>query len=421
VLYACPSIHPLIRASLSETIKPHASSTDPLTHACVRQGRSKLLVSPHVQDRCSGAMRCVKQLLSAVAVTLIGCRPSIEATANLSAAAASSTPVAAPTIENATPAPAETPAGMVWIPGGEFSMGIAGAPGMHHSAGMLEMKDAQPVHRVYVDAFWMDATEVTNEEFARFTAATGYVTLAERVPTMEEFPGASADQLVAGSAIFTPPDEPVSLDNAYRWWSYAPGAHWRHPDGRGSSIAGREKYPVVHVAYEDAVAYAKWIGKRLPTEAEWEFAARGGLSGQLYPWGNDFMEGRQPNANTWQGSFPRVNTSVDGFRSVSPVASFRPNHYGLYDVSGNVWEWVSDWYRADYFAELAARGIAYNPRGPRSSLDPEEPHAQKRVIRGGSFLCAENYCARYLVGSRMRAEVRSPANHIGFRLVKNAR
>jgi formylglycine-generating enzyme len=364
-------------------------------------------------------MRGTKLFLRVVAIVLIACRASNEATANPSASALPSS-VFAPTIENTTPAPAQAPPGMVWIPGGEFSMGVAEVPAMHARVGMLAMKDAQPIHRVYVDAFWMDATEVTNEAFARFADATGYVTLAERKPTQKDFPGVPVDQLVAGSAVFTPPDQPVSLDNSYRWWRYLPGANWRHPDGAGSSIVLREKFPVVHIAYEDAVAYARWVGKRLPTEAEWEFAARGGLAGQLYPWGNDFMEGRQPNANTWQGTFPRVNTVGDGYRAVSPVASFKPNRYGLYDVSGNVWEWVSDWYRADYFAELAAHGVAKNPRGPSSSFDPEEPDTQKRVIRGGSFLCAENYCTRYLVGSRMRAEVRSPANHIGFRLVKDA-
>lgn len=229
-------------------------------------------------------------------------------------------------------------------------MGIASAPNMNHGAGMLEMKDAQPVHRVYVDAFWMDATEVTNEQFSRFVESTGYVTLAEKVPTKEELPGVPADQLVSGSAVFASPEKSVPLNDAYQWWHYQPGANWKHPEGPESSISHRDRYPVVHIAYEDAVAFAKWARKRLPTEAEWEFAARGGLAGQLYPWGNDFMEGMKPNANTWQGEFPRMNTGTDGFRSISPAASFTPNRYGLYDVSGNVWEWVSDWYRADYFA-----------------------------------------------------------------------
>jgi formylglycine-generating enzyme len=365
------------------------------------------------------AMRLLHHCAILSALALIACRPSSQTTANLSASAISP-PGFASTTQNNTPAPMQTPPGMVWIPGGEFSMGVSDAVGTQRSARIINMKDAMPVHRVYVKGFWLDATEVTNEAFARFTKATGYVTLAERMPTREQLPALPPDELVKGSAVFTPSADTSSLSGAYAGWSFRSGANWRHPDGPASSIAQRERYPVVHIAYEDAAAYAQWIGKRLPTEAEWEFAARGGLAGQLYPWGNDFMDGQQPNANTWQGTYPQFDTGVDGFRSASPVASFKPNRYGLYDVSGNVWEWVSDWYRADYFAELAARGVAVNPQGPHSSLDPEEPYAQKRVIRGGSFLCAENYCARYIIGSRMRAEVRSPTSHIGFRLVTNA-
>jgi formylglycine-generating enzyme required for sulfatase activity len=310
---------------------------------------------------------------------------------------------------------------MVWIPGGEFSMGstaesesLCALPGI--------TRDALPVHRVYVDGFWMDATELTNEEFERFVQATGYVTIAERVPTKEEFPDAPSENLVAGSTVFTPTRQPVRLDNHFQWWRYQPGANWRHPQGPQSSIKGREKYPVVHLAYDDAVAYAKWAGKRLPTEAEWEFAARGGLSGKLYPWGDDFHPEEKPVANTYQGKFHFSDSTLDGFSGLSPVRSFAPNGFGLFDMAGNVWEWTSDWYRVEYYAALAAiGGVARNPKGPDSSLDPLEPTARKRVQRGGSFLCTDEYCSRYMVGTRGKGEVSTATDHLGVRLVKDAR
>ena len=309
---------------------------------------------------------------------------------------------------------------MVWIPGGEFSMGstvdsdsLCSMPGM--------TRDASPVHRVYVDGFWMDATELTNEEFARFVKATGYVTIAERTPTAAEFPGAPLENLVAGSTVFDPTPEPVPLDNHYVWWRYQKGANWRHPEGPESNIDGREKYPVVQIAYDDAVAYAKWAGKRLPTEAEWEFAARGGLTGKLYAWGDDFHPNGKPMANTYQGKFPVKDSGEDGFAGLAPVASFAPNSYGLYDVAGNAWEWVSDWYRPDYYAQLAAAGgVARNPQGPESGFDPAEPGERKRVQRGGSFLCTDQYCSRYIVGTRGKGEVSTGSNHVGLRLVRDA-
>jgi formylglycine-generating enzyme required for sulfatase activity len=308
---------------------------------------------------------------------------------------------------------------MVWIPGGEFSMGAmddtegdAGVPG--HCE---RLADARPVHRVAVNGFWMDRTEVTNEQFASFVRATGYVTVAERTPTTAEFPGAPPDNLVAGSVVFDPPAHPVALGSQFRWWSYIKSASWRHPLGAGSDLRGRERYPVVHVAYEDAQAYAAWAGKRLPTEAEFEFAARGGLSGKRYAWGDELRPGDRWMANTFQGHFPDHDTGEDGWNGLAPVASFPANAYGLYDVAGNVWEWVSDWYRPDYYAALAARGVAKNPRGPDESLDPEEPRVAKRVQRGGSFLCTSQYCTRYLVGSRGKGEPSSGANHLGFRCV----
>jgi formylglycine-generating enzyme required for sulfatase activity len=323
-----------------------------------------------------------------------------------------------PTVENKTAPPANRPEGMVWIPGGEFSMGAAAMADMN-DVGMQATTDSRPFHRVYVDAFWMDATEVTNEQFAKFIDATKYVTVAERAPRAEDFPGAPPENLVAGAVIFTPPNHPVPLDNHFQWWSYAKGASWRHPEGPGSSLANRDRFPVVQVAFEDAMAYAKWAGKRLPTEAEWEFAARGGLSGKLYPWGDEFMPGGRAMANSYQGHFPDRDEGGDGFRGIGPVAQFAANAYGLYDVAGNVWEWVSDWYRPDYYAELASKGIvARNPQGPATSFDPSEPTEKKRVHRGGSFLCTDQYCSRYMVGTRGKGEGSTGTNHVGFRLVK---
>jgi sulfatase modifying factor 1 len=330
-------------------------------------------------------------------------------------------PEFAPTASNATPAPGRTPEGMVWIPGGEFSMGAAAEPGMN-DVGMQATTDSRPVHRVYVDGFWMDATEVTNAQFAAFVEATHYVTVAERTPRAADFPGARPENLVAGAVVFSPPDHPVPLDSHFRWWAYAKGANWRHPDGPSSSIAGRDRYPVVEVAYEDAVAYANWISKRLPTEAEWEFAARGGLSGKLYPWGDAFTPDGRTMANTFQGHFPDRDDDEDGFRGLAPVAQFPPNAYGLYDVAGNAWEWVSDWYRPDYYAQLAsAGGVTRNPQGPASPFDPSEPTEQKHVNRGGSFLCTDQYCSRYMVGTRGKGESTTGTNHLGFRLVKTTR
>jgi len=269
----------------------------------------------------------------------------------------------------------------------------------------------------------MDATEVTNEQFEQFAKSTGYVTVAERKPTREEFPTAPAENLVAGSVVFSPPSRPVPLDDHYQWWSYVPGANWRHPTGPDSDLKGREKYPVVHIAYEDAAAYAKWAGKRLPTEAEWEFAARGGMAAKPYAWGDELKPGGKWQANIYQGRFPVKggDSGEDGFVGIAPVAQFSPNAYGLFDVGGNVWEWCSDWYRADYYATLAAQGgVARNPQGPSSSLDPSEPDQPKRVQRGGSFLCTEQFCTRYMVGTRGKGEVRSGTNHLGFRCVKDA-
>jgi len=307
----------------------------------------------------------------------------------------------------------------VWIPGGEFSMGAQDASDWNQ-VGMQATVDSRPIHRVYVHGFFMDRNDVTNAEFARFVKATGYITVAERKPRAEDFPGAPPENLVAGAVVFAPPDHPVSLDNHYQWWTYVPGANWRHPTGPQSNLKGRDNYPVVSVAYEDAAAYARWAGKRLPTEAEWEFAARGGLSGKPYVWGDAFLPQGRWMANTYQGLFPTRDSGEDGYVGLAPVAQYPPNGYGLYDMAGNVWQWTSDWYRPDYYATVSAGVlVARNPQGPDSSNDPSEPGQAKKVQRGGSFLCTDQYCSRYMVGTRGKGEVSTGTNHLGFRCVRD--
>jgi len=308
------------------------------------------------------------------------------------------------------PPPGPVPEGMVWIPGGEFWMGADDFP------------DAQPWHRVSLDGFWIDKTEVTNAQFEQFIKATKYVTIAERTPRAEDFPGAPPENLVAGSVVFAPPAHPVKLNDHFQWWSYVDGANWRHPEGPRSTIKDRGNYPVVHIAYDDALAYAKWAGKRLPTEAEFEFAQRGGLERKAYAWGDEFKPDGKFMANTFQGHFPDKNTKEDGHAAAAPVGSFPPNNYGLYDMAGNVWEWTSDWYRHDYYQQLAAAGtVTRNPQGPTTSIDPSEPGVKKKVHKGGSFLCTDQYCARYIAGGRGKGEPDTGTNHVGFRLVRDAR
>jgi formylglycine-generating enzyme required for sulfatase activity len=326
-----------------------------------------------------------------------------------------------PTIVNKTPAPSKAPKGMVWIPGGEFSMGSNVEDESLCSIKGIT-KDAAPIHRVYVDGYFMDETEVTNEQYAAFVKATGYITVAEQKPTKEEFPTAADEDLIAGSIVFSPTPSAVNLNDFLQWWAYVGGTDWRHPEGPGSSIKGREKYPVVQIAYEDAAAYAKWAGKRLPTEAEWEFAARGGKTGNLYAWGNTLKPKGKFQANIYQGHFPIKDgdTGEDGFTGIAPTAQYEPNSYGLYDMAGNVWELVNDWYSVDYYKSLSENGkVAKNPQGPEAYNDPNDPNQIKKVHRGGSFLCTDQYCTRYMVGTRGKGEVRSAANHLGFRCVKS--
>jgi sulfatase modifying factor 1 len=310
---------------------------------------------------------------------------------------------------NAAVPPGPAPDGMVWIPGGRFWMGC----------GDCGMPDALPVHVVAVDGFWMDRAPVTNAGFERFVKATGYVTVAERPLDAKDYPGVPRDKLVPGSAVFAPTATPVPLDNPLQWWRYTPGANWKHPEGPNSSLKERAAHPVVHVSYEDAMAYAKWAGGRLPTEAEFEFAARGGLDRQKYPWGNEYTPGGKAAANNWQGRFPARDHGEDGYLGTSPVTAFPANGFGLYDMGGNVWQWCSDWYRPDTYATRGQAGaVVENPQGPAASLDPQEPGAAKRVLRGGSYLCTDQYCAKYLVGSRGKGEVTSGTSNLGFRLVR---
>jgi formylglycine-generating enzyme required for sulfatase activity len=306
---------------------------------------------------------------------------------------------------------------MVWVPGGVFWMGSE------------EFPDAQPAHNVSVVAYWMDKTEVTNARFRCFVDEAKYLTTAEKAPDLTEImrqlpkdaPAPKKDDLVPGSLVFAPPASKVRLDDIGQWWKWTPGASWRHPEGAGSDLAGRDTHPVVHVSYDDALAYCAWRSKkesgtfRLPTEAEWEFAARGGLDRKTFTWGDDFKPDGKLMANTWQGEFPHRNTREDGFYGTAPVASFPANGFGLHDMAGNVWEWCADWYHVNYYSISPKR----NPPGPRSSNDPFEPGIPKRVHRGGSYLCSDEYCKRYVPGARGKGDPHSTTNHLGFRCVRS--
>lgn len=294
---------------------------------------------------------------------------------------------------------------MVLVKGGTFTMGSADP----------SFEDARPLHKVRLHDFWMDEHEVTNAQFAAFVKATGYKTVAEQELDPKDFPGVPAEKLIPGSAVFSPPSHAVSLDDPLAWWVYEKGASWRFPFGTDTQIASKDNEPVVQVSYTDAAAYAKWAGKRLPTEAEWEYAARAGKEQQPYYWGGELKPAGKWVANIFQGTFPNNDTREDGFKGVAPVMSFAPNALGLYDMDGNVWEWCSDFYRPDYYA----KSTTDNPQGPKDSFDPEEPGMVKRVQRGGSFLCSDEYCNRYKAGSRGKGEVNSASNNLGFRCVSD--
>jgi sulfatase modifying factor 1 len=315
--------------------------------------------------------------------------------------------------DSPAPAPGEAPPGMVWIPGGQFHMGSVRA-GADINEG--------PVHTVYVDGFFMDTYTVTNARFREFVDATGYVTVAERAIDVQRLlsqappgtPPPPAELLAPGSMVFAPTERPVDLRDVSQWWRWVPGSSWRHPSGPSSTITGMDNFPVVHVAWEDAVAYATWAGKRLPTEAEWEFAARGGLPNMEYSWGLEGFDPEQPQANIYEGTFPLRPAAP------KPVGSYAANPYGLFDMAGNVWQWTSDWYRPDTYQRDHERGVVANPTGPAAGMSPREGHEPMRVTRGGSFLCSDTYCRGYRVSARSPGSPDTGTSHIGIRAVMTA-
>lgn len=301
--------------------------------------------------------------------------------------------------------------GMVWIPSGTYRMGSD----RHYP-------EEAPAHPVKVDGFWMDVSPVTNAQFRDFVEATGYVTFCEKAPDASDYPDADPEMLVAASAVFVPPEGRVSLGDAYQWWQFVAGANWRHPQGPHGSIAALDDHPAVHLAYADIEAYAHWMGKQLPTEAEWEWAARGAGGDTEFAWGDELAPGGRHLANTWQGEFPWQNLAEDGHAGTSPVGAYPANAYGLLDMIGNVWEWTCDWY-APRHAEPASKAccIPNNPRGGAQdgSYDPAQPHVRipRKVIKGGSHLCAPNYCQRYRPAARLSQPVDTSTSHLGFRCV----
>jgi len=313
--------------------------------------------------------------------------------------------------------------GMVFIQGGSFEMGSDGNIKGDGEKGYVG-SDEFPKHQVEINSFWMDATEVTNIQFKAFVDATGYVTTAEIAPDWEEIkkslppgtPRPPDSVLAPASLVFIQTDGPVLLQDYSQWWRWTIGAHWRHPFGPGSNIEGKDNYPVVHISWDDAQSYCKWAGKRLPTEAEWEYASRGGQTNQIYSWGNEHINKGISKANSWEGDFPYNNELNDGYLYTAPVKSYLPNGYGLYDMAGNVWEWCQDWYHIDYY-KMIVNEISNNPDGPNVSYDPDEPYIKKRVMKGGSFMCNDSYCSGYRNSMRMKSSPDTGSLHTGFRTV----
>ncbi|EIJ39979.1 hypothetical protein JoomaDRAFT_3026 [Galbibacter orientalis DSM 19592] len=322
------------------------------------------------------------------------------------------------TIAIEKPKDIKTPEGMVWIPGGSYTQGA-------RSDDKFALNHEKPAHPVEVDGFFMDVTEVTNDEYAKFVAATGYKTVAERAIEWEEIkkqvpPGTPKPHdsiLQPGSLIFK--KTKTSVPNLYdfsQWWEWKIGADWKHPKGPDSSIEGKGDYPVVHIAYEDAIAYCEWAGRRLPTESEWELAAHGGVNNSMYAWGEDKSK-LTAQANTWNGEFPTTNNKADGYENKAPVKSFPPNAYGLYEMSGNVWEWTQDWFNVNYYGEMLEQGLVVNPQGATKAYNPNNRYVQEKVIKGGSFLCSDTYCSSYRISARMATALDSGQEHLGFRTV----
>jgi len=308
--------------------------------------------------------------------------------------------------------------GMVWIPGGIYDMGAS-------DGDRMALLHEKPKHTVKVDGFYMDETEVTNAQFSKFIEATNYITTAERPVDWDLIkqqlpPGTPKPHdslLLPGSLLFKKTKESVpNLYDFSQWWRWTTGANWKQPEGKGSTIDGKDNHPVVHVSYEDAMAYCNWAGRRLPTEAEWEFAARGGKQDKIYFWG-DLTDKLSSYVNSWEGEFPVDNTQADGFEKSAPVKTYPPNGYGLYEISGNVWEWTSDWYSSQYYQYCKENSITNNPKGPKEAFNPNNPYVDERVIRGGSFLCNASYCASYRVSSRMATDPNTSLEHLGFRTV----
>ena len=316
--------------------------------------------------------------------------------------------------------------GMVFIQGGSFEMGSDGNIKGDGEKGYVG-SDEFPKHQVEINSFWMDATEVTNIQFKAFVDATGYVTTAEIAPDWEEIkkslppgtPRPPDSVLAPASLVFIQTDGPVLLQDYSQWWRWTIGANWRHPFGPGSNIEGKDNYPVVHISWDDAQSYCKWAGKRLPTEAEWEYASRGGQTNQIYSWGNEHINKGISKANSWEGDFPYNNELNDGYLYTAPVKSYLPNAYGLYDMAGNVWEWCQDWYHIDYY-KMIVNEISNNPNGPNESYDPDEPYIKKRVMKGGSFMCNDSYCSGYRNSMRMKSSPDTGSLHTGFRTVMDA-
>ncbi len=307
---------------------------------------------------------------------------------------------------------------MIWIPGGSYERGS------HH---YMAREDEKPIHKVTVSGFWMDKTEVTNAQFKEFVDQTGYLTTAEVAPNWEELkqslpkdtPKPHDSLFQPASLTFKPTKGAVDLNQFNQWWHWTPKASWRKPNGVNSSIENKMNHPVVHISWYDANAFAQWTSKRLPTEAEWEWAAKGGTQDDIYPWGNESVDSGEPKTNSWDGQFPYLNTQRDQFFFTAPVMSYQPNGYGLYDIAGNVWEWCSDWYSYDYYLEFSKQK-AINPKGPKASYDPTMPYVEQRVLRGGSFLCNDTYCSGYRISARMKSSPDTGLQHTGFRLVKDA-